>query len=121
MEDLGSTFERPNIEIRHRRLDLLDRNEPVRLVEADRNRGGNDRGDFGRQSRCHALRPRGGAAGSKVLLVRMACGFQAGAGSAQCRLHVGDAGGFIQPGHGALDEEQRLGKLGFRRAEVRVC
>ena len=47
--------------------------------------------------------------------------FEAGAGSAQCRLHIGDAGGFIQPGHGPLNEEQRLGKLGFRRAEVRVC
>ena len=121
MEDLGSPFERPNIEIRHRGLDLLNRDQPVRPVEADRNRGGNDRGDFGRQSRCHALGPRGGAARGKVLLVRTARGFEAGAGSAQCRLHIGDAGGFIQPGHGALDEEQRLGKLGFRRAEVRVC
>jgi hypothetical protein len=77
-----------------------------------RNYRGNLRSDAGRDT----LRAGDGNARREIFFVRLPRGLDKLCGPAQGRLDISDPGGFLQARQNALDQNQRLAEIGFRRA-----
>lgn len=110
LEDLGSAFERPDVEVRHRRRHFLNGHQPERLAE--HHGDGSANGSHGFSSNPAS------SVGLSEAQVSLASGLQAGDRAAECALDVIGSGGILQAGQEPVNDDQGLAEVGLSGQQV---